>query len=333
MKIEQAAVTMCSERSYTSEYACAVESTISFRNALSDADRQIGPTSAAARDDGELQARLLLMLQEIVGRLLEVLSGASSQTGLPDALASDGSASGALPGGAATGMGTLRPRVVMDWSRVATQSIEEHESTDFASTGRILTADGRSLDFALGLSMCRDYSCQRTTVEAGSVELCDPLVINFDGQAAELCGQCFAFDLDSDGTSENIHALGGGSGYLAIDRNADGRINDGSELFGTVSGDGFADLARLDADGNRWIDEADPAFATLRVWQHDAASGDDALSSLAESGVGALYLGSAATQFALTDSDNRLFGQVRSSGIYLNENGSAGTLQQVDLAV
>ena len=41
-----------------------------------------------------------------------------------------------------------------------------------------------------------------------------------------------------------------GSGYLALDKNGDGTINDGSELFGTRNGDGFADLAQYDEDGN-----------------------------------------------------------------------------------
>ena len=70
----------------------------------------------------------------------------------------------------------------------------------------------------------------------------------------------------------------------------------------------------------------------MRVWQRDA-NGNDSLSSLRERGVGALYLGSAETQFALTDSDNQRLGQIRASGVYLNEDGSAGTLQQIDLAV
>ena len=62
------------------------------------------------------------------------------------------------------------------------------------------------------------------------------------------------------------------SAYLAIDANNDGLINDGSELFGTRSGDGFADLAKLDSDGNRWLDEADSQFDRLRIWQPDGAA-------------------------------------------------------------
>jgi hypothetical protein len=181
--------------------------------------------------------------------------------------------------------------------------------------------------------MCRDFECERKAIDSGKlVVLRDPLVINFDGKAAELSGKRFAFDLDADGMSESIGALVSSSGFLAIDNNGDGRINDGSELFGTRSGNGFADLAAFDGDGNLWLDEADAAFTSLRIWQRDGA-GQDTLSTLRDRGVGALYLGSTETPFALNDNENRSLAQIRASGIYLREDGSAGTLQQVDLAV
>ena len=49
--------------------------------------------------------------------------------------------------------------------------------------------------------------------------------------------------------------------------------------------------------------------------------------------VGALYLGSAETPFALTDWGNARLGYVRASGVYLREDGNVGTMQQIDLAV
>ena len=327
MRIEQSAVAMNSAHSYSSEYEYEVASAISFRQVYAGVDASLEPAAdIAARSDDDRQAQLLLMLQELIGRMLDFLSGQDASSDSCAILAAES------PGLPASGPGAPTPRLVMEWSRVSSERIEEHESSDFSSTGQILTSDGRALDFSLGLSMCRDYSCARTTVEGGTVELRDPLVINFAGRAADLEGRCFAFDLDADGAAESVHELAGGSGYLAVDRNGDGRINDGSELFGTRSGDGFADLAKLDSDGNRWLDEADAAFSTLRVWQRDEA-GQDSLATLAGSGVGALYLGSSETPFALTDSENRLRGQVRASGIYLNEDGSAGSLQQIDLAV
>ena len=90
--------------------------------------------------------------------------------------------------------------------------------------------------------------------------------------------------------------LSKGSGYLALDTNADGIINDGSELFGTQSGNGFKDLLSHDEDGNGWIDEADSIFQKLKIWTMDE-NGVSTLLDLAEAGLGAIYLGYENTEF------------------------------------
>ena len=107
---------------------------------------------------------------------------------------------------------------------------------------------------------------------------------------------------------------------------ATGKVNDGRELFGPTGGDGFAELAALDQDGNRWIDEGDDAFSRLGLWQ------DGEFTSLAEAGIGALAVSSVATPFSLEEGGEQL-GRLRASGVYLTEDGAAGVLQQVDLAV
>lgn len=323
MKIEQSAVTMNASHNFSSETELSFSSRSSFRT-IFDSLSQTGATSA----DDDRQAQLRLLLESLIARMLEFISGnkASRITDLREVLATDSAA--------VAGPSAPRPSRVVEigWQNEFTEYVHEHEETDFSSTGKVQTADGRTLDFKLELAMCRDYECERTTTDSGSVVLRDPLVINFGGQACELSGKRFAFDLDADGKSEALQGLGHGSAYLAIDSNADGRINDGSELFGTRSGNGFADLAKLDSDGNFWLDESDAAFASLRLWQPDA-SGKGTLGSLSEQGVGALYLGSVDTPFALTDSENRTLAQIRASGVYLREDGRAGSLQQVDLAV
>lgn len=324
MKIEQSAVAMTTCHVFSSECEISSESTSSFRRIFDGAAQAGELTEMAAASEEDRQRQLLLMLESMIARMLEFITGERRVTigDLRETLPAEDSI------GPATGPRTTE----IVWTTETTESIREHERTDFASTGKVQTADGRTLDFKLELGMCRDYSCERKTVTVEKAVLRDPLVINFDGKAAELSGKCFAFDLDCDGTSESIAALASGSAYLAFDANDDGRINDGSELFGTKSGNGFADLARFDLDGNRWIDENDEVFARLRIWAPDG-EGQDALSTLAQRSVGALYLDSVETPFSLTDSENRLLAQVRASGVYLREDGGVGTLQQVDLAV
>ena len=262
MKIEQSAVAMTTCHVFSSECEISSESTSSFRRIFEGAAQAGELTEMAAASEEDRQRQLLLMLESMIGRMLEFITGERRVTigDLRETLPAEDSI------GPATGPRTTE----IVWTTETTESIREHERTDFASTGKVQTADGRTLDFKLELGMCRDYSCERKTVTVEKAVLRDPLVIKFDGKAAELSGKCFAFDLDCDGTSESIAALASGSAYLAFDANDDGRINDGSELFGTKSGNGFADLARFDLDGNRWIDENDDVFARLRICRRTA---------------------------------------------------------------
>jgi hypothetical protein len=160
----------------------------------------------------------------------------------------------------------------------------------------------------------------------------DPLVINFSGTAAQLHDQRFEFDLDADGDLEALPTLGGGSGYLVFDRNGDGKVNDGSELFGALSGDSFADLKAVDSDANGWIDAADEVTDQLYLWLPEAG-GDGRLLTLEEAGVAAVSTASIATPFELRGEQNADLGAVRSTGLYLSTEDQVGTTQQIDLSV
>jgi hypothetical protein len=83
------------------------------------------------------------------------------------------------------------------------------------------------------------------SLHARDAMLVDPLVINFSGTAAQLIDQTFAFDLDADGQEEEVPLVAGGSGVLVFDRNQDGKVNDGTELFGPTTGNAFTNLAKI----------------------------------------------------------------------------------------
>ena len=100
-------------------------------------------------------------------------------------------------------------------------------------------------------------------------------------------------------------------------------------MFGTKTGNGFKELSEYDSDGNGWIDESDEVYEKLKVWITDE-NGNDKLISLNDADVGAIYLGNAKTTFNVTDDTNDLKARVRSTGVYLHEDGSAGSVQQVD---
>ncbi|MEI7612135.1 MAG: hypothetical protein WCK63_04445 [Betaproteobacteria bacterium] len=323
MKIEQAVVEMSSSREFFSESEIKLTSEGSFKTVLA----QVSDV-AALPDKDVRQGQLILMLEKLIARLLELITGKqdASVTDLRVAQKTDRSIKQERE------QDRPRQQIEMEWKSELTESIYEQEKTRFTSEGQIKTSDGRVLGFSLDCQMSREFSCERTRTETGKAVLRDPLVINFNGRAADLSGKRLSFDLDADGQNESIPGLGVCSGYLAIDRNADGCINDGSELFGTYSGNGFADLAKLNNDGNQWLDENDTAFESLRVWRQNAA-GENTLTSLRDAGIGALYLGSNETPFTVADTENSVLANIRASGIYLTDSGSVGSLQQIDLAV
>jgi len=212
-------------------------------------------------------------------------------------------------------------------------SYAESESTGFKSQGSVVTADGREISFGIDMEMSRSFTEEYDiNVIRKNASFCDPLVINLDGNVAQVSDQKFLFDIDHDGIAENISQLSEKSGYLALDLNEDGKINDGSELFGTSSGDGFKDLAKYDSDGDGWIDEDDEVWSKLLIWSKDE-KGNDALYHLTEKGVGAISLQNTATDFSLNSSEtNEVNAKIRKTGIFLYENGNVGTVQHLDLA-
>ncbi len=216
----------------------------------------------------------------------------------------------------------------------------EQEDTSFSTVGTVRTKDGREINFNVNVNMsrrCEEY--YREELNVAQFALYDPLVINLNTDVTELSDQTFYFDLDADGEEEEISMLKG-SGYLALDKNGDGVINDGSELFGTKNGDGFADLARYDEDGNGWIDENDSIWSKLKIWCKDE-NGNDVLYKLSDKGVGAICLENVSTDFTMqgdrkaqdgTMNANATNAVIRKTGIFLYENGNIGTVQHVDMA-
>lgn len=210
-------------------------------------------------------------------------------------------------------------------------SREEYHSLDFSSTGKVVTKDGREIDFQVNLHM------SRARYESSSIDLrvgnfVDPLVLHFDGPVSELNDEKIELDLDFDGTPESFHLPGAGSGFLVFDRNENGLIDDGSELFGPASGNGFRELGLLDEDGNGWIDEGDQAFSKLQIWSFDA-DGNGTLSGLLDKDVGAIYLGNVHTSYEVTSESGDTAGNMKAAGTYLKESGGAGVIHELDVRV
>ena len=292
------------------------------------AQKPIG--SRALTGPEELKIRLLEMI-------LEMITGKKHKLGLraPDESAKNDSGGQKSPAvqvaiNAGQNAPVARARAYEEWT--FDQFQYESESLSYQAQGLIKTADGKTIGVDISLNMSREFMSYTNVSVMFEKQLCDPLVINYGGTAASLSGERFEFDLAMDGTTQLLASLGEGSGFLALDKNGDGKINDGSELFGPKSGNGFGELRGYDSDGNGWIDEADEVFSKLLIWSKDK-DGNDQLFTLKELGIGAIYLGDIDTEFSLNDSANRTLGVMRSTSFFLKENGGAGTVSHVDLVV
>jgi len=210
------------------------------------------------------------------------------------------------------------------------ESHYEQESLAFNAQGKVITQDGQEINFDIQLSMSREFYSESTIALREGGRPIDPLVINFSGNAANLTSQKFSFDLDADGTSDEISFVTPGSGFLVFDKNHDNIVQDGTELFGPTTGNGFAELAQYDDDQNGWIDENDTIYDYLSVWTKNHA-GKDSLLSLKEADVGAIYLAAAETSFDYKDMALNTHGRLSQSGVYLSESGQARLIQQLDL--
>ena len=215
---------------------------------------------------------------------------------------------------------------------VTERRTEHHEAVSMRADGIVRTADGREIALATRVSYERhEVSVERTEVRVGAPVTKDPLALVFDGTTPSR-GERVDLDLDLDGSEEGVSLVGGNAAFLVHDRNGNGRVDDGSELFGAATGNGFAELAALDDDGNGFIDDGDAAMTRLYLWEGRDAEGDR-LTPLAQRGVGALYTGATPTRFELKTAEGELWAVIRETGIFLTEEGNAGLLQQVDLVV
>jgi hypothetical protein len=135
-----------------------------------------------------------------------------------------------------------------------------------------------------------EFAC---TSDEGVLYRCTtPLVVALDPEqpvAYEYAAGLRDFDLSAEGDGSAVATAWPTSvtPWLALDRDGDGRISSGRELFGsatlTSSGlarHGFEALLELDANRDGRVDESDPQFASLLVWIDDDADRSSAAHEL-----------------------------------------------------
>ncbi|MCF2860318.1 hypothetical protein L1286_22820 [Pseudoalteromonas sp. SMS1] len=205
---------------------------------------------------------------------------------------------------------------------------QEYQSNALQMDGQLTLEGGKQINFAFKALFEQSHTSYQRTIE--NVNMKDPLIISFTNKSVELDNKNMRFDIDADGKADSFAYLKKGYGYLALDLNKNDLIDNGNELFGALSGNGFADLSLYDEDGNGFIDENDEVFDSLKVWIKNA--GEDKLLSLQEANIGAIGLQNVDTPLNIRE-QGELKGAVRKSGFYLDEEGNANLIQQVDYVV
>ena len=195
---------------------------------------------------------------------------------------------------------------------------------------------GEGMAFQINLEI--SVSTERTTITMQRVDAQqqgqDPLVFDLDGDGIELAaaGAGAVYDLTGDGVAEATGTVTGGDAFLALDRNGNGRIDGGLELFGDQHGaaDGFAELALYDANQDRVIDARDPIFSQLLLFRDDNGDGLSVrgeLLTLAEAGIASISLDA----FAI---DTEVAGhRLTSAGSFTRTDGATGTVADAVFSV
>jgi hypothetical protein len=123
-----------------------------------------------------------------------------------------------------------------------------------------------------------------------------PVILDMDGDGIDLTSNedGTVFDIDGDGKQDQVSWTKSGQGFddafLVLDKNKNGEIDSGKELFGDQNGsaNGYDELAKLDSNKDGTIDAKDAAYRELQVWADldgDGKVGNGELKSLEEAGV------------------------------------------------
>lgn len=167
-------------------------------------------------------------------------------------------------------------------------------------------------------------------IKEDSNQSVDPLVLDLDGDGIEtttLASFSPYFDLNGDNFAERTGWIHRDDGFLVVDSNSNGNIDDISEMFGNAGTSGFAALATYDSNLDGVVDASDNDFAMLKVWQdldQDGVADNGELKTLTEAGIASLTVTPTSTT-PVTQVGN----VIAATGTYTRSDTSTGTLGDV----
>ena len=169
----------------------------------------------------------------------------------------------------------------------------------------------------------------------------DPLILDLDGDGLDTVGASstspILFDHDNDGIQTGTGWVNAEDGFLVFDRNGNGAIDNGSELFGDATdlyaggkaADGFAALAQEDSNHDGKVDSQDAHWSQLRVWRdlnQDGVSQANELFGLDQLGIAGIHTAATANSQTLANGN-----QIADLGSFVRTDGSTGRMGDVAL--
>lgn len=198
-------------------------------------------------------------------------------------------------------------------------------STDYRVTWEVTDAAGASAQYTFA-------------VKNPNVTQIAPIVLDLNGDGISLIareGSMVLFDQDGDGLTDPTGWVARGDGLLVLDRNGNGRVDDGSEIrFSTEEEHAVSDLEglrRYDTNANGFFDQGDAEFARFQVWRDDNQDGistPEELAALATLDITAINLTLTTLGGENSVNENHLYGTTE----YLRGDGSSGLVGDVMLA-
>lgn len=225
-------------------------------------------------------------------------------------------------------------------SEEATQEFEAELETQFQSIEASVSESVASLEVSAREMENLDVRIEEATLEFSQSNLSvsssqqpvltDPLILDLDGDGLETTGveRGVSFDIDGDGKQDITSFATGGDALLAIDKNGNGKIDNGTELFGDQTGfaNGFEALAQYDDNLDGVINEEDAVFDQLELVSVNS-QGEFVQHSLASTDVSSISLNYQNTNQALNTYD-----KIAQLGEFTRRDGSSGTAGDVLLA-
>jgi hypothetical protein len=186
------------------------------------------------------------------------------------------------------------------------------------------------------MSLTGEQFAAITTDQISHLTFASPLILDLTGNgiSTQSAGQGVKFDLFTTGQQVGTGWVAGGDGFLVLDRNHDGAIDSGAELFGngttladgTRAANGYVALQELDANADGVINASDQQFKDLQVWIDSNADGISQATELQSlSSLGIVELGLSPQTASTVDHGN----VVGLTSAYVTQDGSSHAMADV----